>query len=124
MNTPELPKPSPSLEAIVGDETYKFDYSNTILIGFYNDFQETNDNFDYTYMNNIRHVDEEGESVYIYKSQNLWRELARLCFTRVLKPYPEEDDFEDYAQFFSAELNNEVNYGTSLIEDDDDYEED
>jgi len=115
MTNPELPKPSPSLEAIVGDETYKFDYSNTILIGFENDYQETNDNYDYTYMNNIRYIDEDGEIVYIYKSMNLWRELARLAFSRVLKPYPDEDDLDDYADFFTAELNNEVNYGS--IED-------
>lgn len=103
-------QPSPRVEAFVGgEEEFVFTYRDTILVGFENKYQQDDPRLDYSYMNSIRHTTADGEDYNIYQSHNLWRELARLAFTRVIKPYPDEDDIEDYAAFFVADISGEVN---------------
>lgn len=116
-------KPSPRVEAFVGGDTeFIFTYRDTVLIGFHNAYQKDDPSLDFSHMNNVRHTTPDGEDYNIYESHNLWRELARLAFTRIIKPYPDDDDIEDYAQFFAADINGEVgrhrSYDDSGIEED------
>jgi len=101
-------QPSPTVEALAGDGVeFKFTYDNTVLIAFQNAFQKDDPSFDYSHMNNIKHETDDGESWTLYKSKNLYKELARLAFTRIIKPYPDEDDIEDYAGFFASQMEEE-----------------
>jgi len=119
---PEKYQPSPKVEALAGgDVEFSFTYDNTILIGFQNAYQEEDPNLDYSHMNNIKHETDDGENWTLYNSSGLYRELARLAFTRIIKPYPDEDDIEDYTEFFTAQMDGEVNRYGIIDSDDDDY---
>ena len=114
-------RPSPIVEALAGDDVeFRFTYDDTVLIEFRNIYQQDDPSYDYSHMNNIKHETEDGETWTLYKSSGLYRELARLAFTRIIKPYPDEDDIEDYTEFFAAQMDGEVNYYRTEIEDEDD----
>lgn len=104
---------SPRLVVELGETTLYFTYMNTYLVGFENCYQdqEGGEQFDYSHMNHIKHLPDGTETPeHIYESPDLYRQLAELAFTRILKPYPEEEDIEDYAKYFEAQLNGEVTY--------------
>ena len=119
-------RPSPIVEALAGDDVeFRFTYDNTALVEFRNKYQQDNPEFDYSYMNNIKHTNDDGEYWVLYKSNGLYRELARLAFTRIIKPYPDEEDIADYAEFFAAQMDGEVNhYGIVDNNDDEEYLDD
>jgi len=81
---------------------------DTFLREFKNIYQEEDDSMDFSYMNNIVHYDEEGDLQKIYDSPELFQALGELAFTRLIKPYPDEDDIEEYVLYFEATLNGEV----------------
>jgi len=117
--------PSPRVDVnIPGEGEFSFNYRNTLLIGFENCYAD--DEYDYSHMNNIVHVEEDGTEIKIYHSEEVYRRLAQLAFSRILKPYPDEDDIEDYAQFFEAQMNNEVRGtdGFEFFEDGNFFEDD
>lgn len=81
---------------------------NTYLIEFHNMYQEEDESMDFSFMNSMRHTMGDGEVQHIYDSHELHRQLAELAFTRIIKPYPEEQDIQEYARYFEASLNGEV----------------
>lgn len=112
-------QPSPKVEVgLNGDVDLVLTYRDTYLVGFENCYAD--DEYDYSHMNHVVHVMEDGEVISLYRSEEVYRQLAQLAFSRVVKPYPEQEDIDDYVQFFEAEMNGEIN---EYFNDDDDWEE-
>lgn len=101
-------KRTPIVEVDLGRIVFKFGYDNTWLVAFKNQYQEDEPDDDYSHMNYIIHRHEGGERIFINDSAELFEQLDELGYPMIRRPYPSEEDFDEYARYQVSQLDDEL----------------